>query len=84
MFQSVKIQAEIENLHEELEKQADTQKNLMVERERELLKTEEKLTEETTQLKEKASMIRRKQGLLPSFPFQDKEHLSTKLLPIIY
>ncbi|XP_030420326.1 centromere-associated protein E isoform X1 [Gopherus evgoodei] len=61
---SVKIQAEIQNLHEELKKQVDTQKNLMVEREKELLKTEEKLTEETTLLKEKIKMLNEELNLV--------------------
>ncbi|XP_067424353.1 centromere-associated protein E [Emydura macquarii macquarii] len=54
---SVKIQAEMADLQEELKRQKDqlnTQENVLVDREKELLKIEEKLTDETTQLKEKA------------------------------
>ncbi|XP_043369163.1 centromere-associated protein E isoform X3 [Dermochelys coriacea] len=64
---SVKIQAEMENLQEELKcqkKQVDAQKNLRVEREKELLKTEEKLTEETTQLKEKIEKLNEELNLV--------------------
>ncbi|XP_043401197.1 centromere-associated protein E isoform X5 [Chelonia mydas] len=64
---SVKIQAEMENLQEELKcqkQQVDAQKNLIVEREKELLKTEEKLTEETTQLKEKIEKLNEELNLV--------------------
>ncbi|XP_042715901.2 centromere-associated protein E isoform X3 [Chrysemys picta bellii] len=64
---SLKIQAEMENLQEELKCQkehADAQKNVMIEREKELLKTEEKLTEETTQLKEKIERLNEELNLV--------------------
>ncbi|KAM9142729.1 centromere-associated protein E [Pangshura tecta] len=64
---SVKIQAEMENLQKELKCQkekVDAQKNMMIEREKELLKTEEKLTEETTQLKEKAKKLNEELNLV--------------------
>ncbi|XP_075785794.1 centromere-associated protein E isoform X2 [Pelodiscus sinensis] len=54
---SAKIQAEVENLHKELKKQADIQNNLIIEREKELLMAEEKLTGEITLLKEKIKKL---------------------------
>lgn len=68
------------DLQEELKRQKDqlnTQKNVIVDREKELLKIEEKLTDETTQLKEKASTVARKQGLLPNFLFNIKNTYTT-------
>nr|XP_048703282.1 centromere-associated protein E isoform X1 [Caretta caretta] len=62
-----KERAEMENLQEELKcqkQQVDAQKNLIVEREKELLKTEEKLTEETTQLKEKIEKLNEELNLV--------------------
>ncbi|XP_039397723.1 centromere-associated protein E isoform X2 [Mauremys reevesii] len=64
---SVKIQEEMENLQKELKCQkekVDAQKNVMIEREKELLKTEEKLTEETTQLKEKIEKLNEELSLV--------------------
>ncbi|XP_074848090.1 centromere-associated protein E [Carettochelys insculpta] len=60
---SMKIQAEVEDLHTDLKKQVDTQNNLIA-REKELLMTEEKLTEETQQLKEKIKKLSEELNLI--------------------